>query len=399
MKIVGKTMAGGLLAGLVVSLVVGCNTNPDPVTVFCTDFSVGADFSKKTFGVSGQTEKPYVAFAQAVSDMAIMGSTLVDEVESSCRDLAVTLGATADDRRLVGVTSPARARVWCDIAAEKIRANRAMLRSAKLSLWFTSPGCVTDTDYQASCESRCRTDSSCVEASVVERCAAADVVGTCDGKCTGKCSGAEDAPASCDGQCSGTCDGDCLDGDSPVEGFVSGTSCSARCVGKCNAVCVFAADSAASCDAPCRGGCEGTLSAPSCVGALEPPRCTGDADCQKCCKASAAARASCDGGALAVSVAEGATGDRAVAELVQSFERNLPTIFLTARGRGEILRSNASSLVDTAGRLLAHDDIGQMGAACGLLMAQTGEAASDNVKAALEGAKKVAGAVDDTTKP
>ncbi len=399
MKIIEKSAAGCVLACLVVSLVVGCNTNPDPVTVFCTDFSVGADFSKKSFGVSGQTEKPYVAFAQAVSDMAIMGSTLVDEVEASCRDLAVTLGATADDRRLVGVVSPARARVWCDIAAEKIRANRAMLRSAELSLWFTTPGCVTDTDYQASCESRCRTDAACVEASVVERCAAADVVGTCSGKCTGKCSGAEDAPASCDGQCSGTCDGDCLDGVSPVEDFVSGTSCSARCVGKCNAVCVFAEDSTAACDAPCRGGCEGTLSAPSCVGALEPPRCTGDADCQKCCKASAAARASCDGGALGVSVAEGATEDRSVAELVQSFERNLPTIFLTARGRGEILRSNASSLVDTAGRLLAHDDIGQMGAACGLLMAQTGEAASDNVKAALDGAKKVAGAVDETTKP
>ena len=100
-----------------------------------------------------------------------------------------------------------------------------------------------------------------------------------------------------------------------------------------------------------------------------------------------------------MSVADGAAKDRAVAEAVQSFERNLPTIFLTARGRGESLRKNASALVDTAGRLLAHDDIGQMGAACGLLMAQTGEAASDNVKAALEGAKKVATAIDETTAP
>jgi hypothetical protein len=399
LKVVDKRVVGGLLAAIVGALVLGCNTNPDPVTVFCTDFSVGADLSSKSFGVSGEAEKPYVAFAQAVSDMAIMGSTLLDEVESSCRDLALTLGANESDGRLVGVASPARARVWCDIAAEKIRTKRAMLRSANLSLWFTTPGCVTDTEYQASCEARCRTDVACVESSIVDRCAPADVVGSCNGKCTGKCSGAEDAPSSCDGECSGTCEGDCLDGRVSVPDFESGTSCPARCVGKCNAVCVFAADSRGSCDAPCRGGCEGTLSAPSCVGDLAPPRCTGDADCQKCCKASAAARASCDGGALGVSVADGATVDRAVAEAVQSFERNLPTIFLTARGRGESLRKNASALVDTAGRLLAHDDIGQMGAACGLLMAQTGEAASDNVKAALEGAKKVATAIDETTAP
>ncbi len=384
---------------LVGALSGGCDTNPDPVTVFCKDFNVGKDLSAASFGVSGQVARPYVAFAQAVSDMAISGSTLLEEVESACMDIGVRCGADPSDPRLAAVVMPERVRVWCDLAAEGIRAKREPLRAAKFSMWFEAPGCVLDTAYQTTCEGRCRNDLSCVEAPERERCKAEDLVGTCAGRCTGTCQGSEEALVACDGTCAGSCYGECVDGDIQVRDFDSGSVCSKRCVGGCSAGCIFAAGAEARCDAPCRGGCEGELGAPSCAGDLAPPRCAGDVDCQKCCKASAAARATCEGGALGVVVADTARQDPLLAPLVQSLERNLPTIFLTAKGRGEALKSSASSLVDAAGHLMSHEDLGQEGAACGLLIAQTGVAASDNLKIALEGAKRVASAVEEIKKP
>ncbi len=396
-----RVLATGVALVLAAALSGACDTNPAPVTVFCKDFSVGTDLSAVTFGVSGGAAKPYLAFAQAVSDMAVMGSTLLDEVESSCRDIALRFGANPDDPRLVTSAMPARVGVWCDLAAEGIAKKHDVLRAAKLTMWFTAPGCVIDTAYQSVCEGRCRDDLACAEAPTADRCKAEDLVGACDGRCTGSCEGSEGASATCDGSCTGSCDGECLDEDTQeaVKDFTSGSVCHRRCVGKCSASCTFAQGTEARCDSPCRGGCEGTLASPSCAGDLAPPKCSGDVDCQRCCKASAAARASCDGGALGVSVATGTGSDPTVPALVQALERNLPTIFLTARGRGETLKSNASSLVDAAGHVMGHDDLGQEGAACGLLIAQTGVAASDNLTIALDGANRVANAMDAATKP
>ena len=399
MKSVTKS---GVAVGLMVAvLAAGCDTNPEPVTVFCSDFSVGADFSKETFGVQGSTVKPYVAFAQAVSDMAVMGSTLLGEVDTACRDLAYGFGANPSDPRLVGPSGSkveaSSTKDACNLAAELIASKRSVLVGAKVSMWFTSPGCRIDATELSQCEARCIDGNGCVEPPWTARCKPADLVGVCSGRCTGSCEGAENATASCDGTCTGSCDGTCTKDGTAVRDFASGGVCKGRCNGRCGGACTFAEGTPATCDATCRGGCEGALEAAKCAGDLGPPKCAGDVDCQACCTASAAARASCEGGALGVVVANPGVDPR-VASMVQALERNLPTLLLTARGRGEALRSHASSLVDTAGHLMSRDDLGREGAACGLLMAQTGVSASDNLKVAVEGARRVSSAVDASLK-
>jgi hypothetical protein len=392
----------GVAAGVLVAvLAAGCDTNPEPVTVFCSDFSVGSDFSKETFGVQGSTQKPYVAFAQAVSDMAVTGSTLLGEVDAACRDLAYGFGANPSDPRLVGpVGSKVEAsstKDACQLAAQLIASKRSVLVGAKVSMWFASPGCRIDATELSQCEARCSEGVACVEPPWTTRCKPADRVGTCSGRCTGACEGSEDATAACDGTCTGSCDGTCTKDGAEVRDFVSGSVCSGRCSGRCGAACTFAEGTPAICDATCRGGCEGTLDAAKCAGDLEPPKCAGDSDCQACCTASAAARASCKGGAVGVVVASPVV-DPLVASMVQALERNLPILLLTARGRGEVLRKHASTLVDAAGHLLGRDDLGREGAACGILIAQTGVAASDNMTVSLEGARHVASAVEASLK-
>lgn len=391
--ILRSILVSALIGGA--TLVTACGTDPEPITVLCTDFRVGADLSDAEFGVDKSLQPSYVAFAQAAGDLASTASAMLREVGSSCQGLAVDLGAEANDPRLAGLVEPELSKGWCAIAVERFAAVRPKLVAAHYDVKTVLPRCATDVDYQTACEARCKTDASCVEASNEERCPQANREGLCPGLCTGTCQGAETAPAMCQGVCGGICVGTCGDDDASA-----GARCDRSCVGTCNAGCAARDGQGMECDARCTGGCSEPLVSPVCTADLAPPRCGGDVDCQRSCKASAAARASCSGGSLEVVVDAEARKDVALARVIGAMERHLPAIFVAARGRAQLLSDDASDLVDSAGNILARtEEIGQKGAACGVLIAQTGDVASKSLETAVDGARKVAEVVTGDPAP
>ena len=372
------------------ALVVACGTSPAAQTVICTDFRVGADLSQTDFGVPASLSPAYTSLAQATSDISLVSAQLLSEVSAACGEIAVDLGGRADDPRLDGKLDADRARVLCSIAADRIGAVRPRLDAAKVRVRIVETQCSVDTAFQVDCESKCQASPTCAEPDAIDRCPTEDREGVCSGDCTGVCRGTEDAPVACEGRCEGACGGTC-DGDDTCEG--PGCTCTGTCRGTCSGSCTPTPGTALACAGLCRGGCSIPVDGASCAGPLDAPRCPGDADCQHGCQASAAARADCRDGALSI-VVDAKMVDPELARIVRTLERNLPVLFLAARGRAKALSEQSSALTDAAGHILAHgDQLGQKAAACGLLIGSTGDQASKNLTSALDGSKKVAAAV------
>lgn len=324
----------------------GCGTTPQPTTVFCSDYTVGGDLSGADFGVSGPVKVPYVALAQASSDIALVSGTMLEDVNAACESLTLDLGGTLPEVAPNALLSD-RVTAACDAARKRIELTRQTLRSAHFSVTTTPDRCVIDVSYQTACEKKCQADAACHEAEATSRCPRADRAGVCDGTCRGTCSWSCHAgkPCKCDGLCSGECDGTTRD---------------------------F-----------------------TCSGELAPPVCAGDVDCQAACKASAAARATCTGGSLSVKVDEAAMAELRTAQIVASLGRNLPAIFLSSRAHGQLLSDDASALIDASGRMLTRlSTMEQKSAACGVLIVNTGAEASRNLHAVVSGSKAVTTAVE-----
>ncbi len=376
-----------------VSIMGGCGTDPEPQSVVCTDFRAGADLSKSTFGVKGSLQQTYGAFAQAAGDLAAVSNEMLNSVGASCEGLALELGASPDDPRTRGKLETDAVRAWCDIAAERFTKVRPQLERWHFALSVITPKCTVDTSFQVACEQRCLAQATCTETSPEERCPVDAREGVCPGLCTGKCTGSETAAATCDGPCTGTCFGTCGKDEDKATSCSTGCVCTSVCRGTCTAECTLGKPGA-HCDALCAGGCSEPMRALSCSRALALPKCAGDVDCQKSCGASGAARASCPAGSLTVRIDPTARSQTDVARIVGALERHLPAIFLASRGRANVLSDGASDLLDTAGNILTRgEELGPMGAACGMLIGQTGEEARKNLSAAKSGSKVVANAV------
>lgn len=402
----------------------GCGTSPEPTSVVCTDFRAGADLSKSTFGVTGELSPSYGAFAQAAGDLSAVANQMLRDVGASCQGLAVELGADPEDARTRGLLATDAVRAWCKIASERFVSVRPRLDAAHFAVQVETPKCTTDTTFQLACEEKCAPQKSCTESSPVERCPMEGREGICPGVCTGACTGSESAAAACEGTCSGTCFGTCGDGTAKPEpgdpgkgegdgdakasakeadaaDCSTGCACTQICTGTCTASCSLSA-AGGRCDAVCAGTCSEPMRALNCTLPLAPPKCAGDVDCQKSCSASGAARAVCPPGSLAVAIDDAARADDDIARIVGALERHLPAVFLAARGRAKVLADGASDVLDSAGHILTHaDELGPMGAACGMLIGQTGDEARKNLDAALAGSKDLAHAVtgDATAEP
>jgi hypothetical protein len=406
MKALRSLSLASSVLGALAAFLPGCGTNPASTSVVCTDFRAGADLSGSTFGVTGDLQRPYGAFAQAAGDLAAVANQMLRDVGASCQGLAVELGADRNDPRTSGKGERDAVRAWCKIAAERFDAVKPQLTRAAFVIRLATPKCTIDTGFQEDCEKKCAAQPTCTEPSIEERCPVDGREGVCPGMCTGTCTGSETAPAACEGSCSGTCFGTCGDANQPDDengatDCSMGCTCTKVCKGACTAACNLPA-AGAHCDALCAGGCSEPMRAFTCNKPLAPPKCAGDVDCQKSCSASSAARAVCPAGSLTVDVAASARNDEKVAQIVGALERHLPAIFLAARGRASVLESGASDLLDSAGRILNRaDELGPMGAACGLLIGQTGDEARRNLTAALGGSKDVTHAVagDDVAPP
>jgi hypothetical protein len=363
----------------------------------CTDFRAGADLSGSTFGVTGDVQRSYVAFAQAAGDLSTVADALLRDVGASCHELSVALGADPRDPRAVGKLEPEEVRAWCTIAAERFTSVRSRLMSHHFGVQLDTPKCNIDTAFQTACEAKCQTEKGCAEPTPEERCPADARQGICPGTCSGTCNGSETAPATCAGSCNGTCFGTCTKGEHASADCSTGCICASVCTGSCTAGCEL--PKGGRCDAPCAGTCSEPMLAPTCNQPLADPVCAGDVDCQKSCRASAAARASCPAGSLAIVVDKAARSDPALAQIVAALERALPPIFLASRGRAKTLSNGASDLLDSAGHLLTDrpDQIGPMGAACGILIGETSSEAQANLSAAHDGSIALANAINEAT--
>jgi hypothetical protein len=401
-------VASSLVSGIA-ALVSGCGTNPEPTSVVCTDFRAGADLSSSTFGVTGDLQRPYVAFAQAAGDLSAVANQMLHDVGAACQGLAIELGADATDARVRDKTETDAVRAWCKIAAERFTSVRPRLEKAHFVVQVATPKCTTDTGFQLACEQRCLSGkAACTEATPEERCPVDGREGICPGECTGTCTGSESATAACEGTCSGTCFGTCRaegkgdegKGDDDATDCSGGCACTQICKGTCTAACALT-QGGGHCDAVCAGKCSEPMVAQTCTKPLAPPTCGGDVDCQKSCSASGAARASCPDGSLAVVLDAAARTDMETARIASALERHLPAVFLAARGRAKVLADGASDILDSAGHILTHaDQLGPMGAACGMLIGETGDEARKNLNAALGGSQDLAHAVTgDTVAP
>jgi hypothetical protein len=392
MKSIGHLGSGASLVGALALFAAGCGTTPPSTSVVCTDFRVGADLSGATFGVTGDVQRPYIAFAQAAGDLSAVADELLRDVGASCHELSVALGADPRDPRTLKKLEPEQVGAWCTIAAERFTGVQAKLTSHHFGVQVDTPKCNVDT----ACEARCQTAPGCAEPTPEERCPADARQGICPGTCTGTCSGSETAPAECAGACAGTCFGTCTKGEHESTDCSTGCVCASVCTGSCTASCDL--PKGGRCDAPCAGTCSEPMLAPSCNQPLADPVCAGDVDCQKSCRASAVARAICPAGSLAIVIDKAARSDPALARIVGALERTLPAIFLASRGRAKALDDDASALLDGAGRLLNHTEaIGPMGAACGILIGETGSQAQTNLVAAHNGATALANAINAAT--
>lgn len=327
---------------------VGCGTDPESTSVVCTDFRVGADLSGSSFGVTGELERPYSAFAQAAGDLAAVANAMLRDVGASCKGMATELGAPLDDPRTVGKSEPDAVRAWCAIASERFEAIRPKLVQAGFKVHVTPAKCTIDSSFQTACEAKCRDDAACKEVSPLDRCPEDARAGICHGTCVGTCTGTETEAEPVEGECLGMCFGTCSE----------------------------------------------PMVAETCTATLDAPKCTGDVDCMNSCTASSVARATCGSGALAVAVDDSAKKDPNTLRIIGAVERHLPAIFLAARGRADLLADGTSDLLDSAGHLLGRSqEIGPMGAACGMLIGQTSSEARKNLNAALAGSNALAKAV------
>src|SRR5260370_602416 len=130
----------------------------------CDEFQAGGQ-AIATLDVDAKVKD----FAQASSDLQVVGNTIKAAVKVACVNIAKDLGETdswsADSSD--GAISGA-----CNAAAAKIDAimTASIQAGASFALEVTGGQCSVDATAQASCEASCRADVTCTEATVEGRC-------------------------------------------------------------------------------------------------------------------------------------------------------------------------------------------------------------------------------------
>ncbi|HKY35704.1 MAG TPA: hypothetical protein VJN18_07195 [Polyangiaceae bacterium] len=364
------------ITGMTVSLLATACSEKNPLSdvqegLCCKQFSVGADLKNANFGLEGELDGQFKAFAQAGSDLAVVANGALLDVSVACENIARDLGAdpAAVDAAVAKGGADAVTDL-CTLATAQIKANFSAKGTfkAQAELVFEPPKCTASVDAQASCEGGCSASGECDVSAEPPKCtggkltvecsgscsgeanAAVSCTGACDAKCTGACSAKADVAVDCQGTCEGTCE---------AGGMTNGTGAQAdgSCDGTCNGKCSYAAEfKPPTCEGTCEGSCEGSCTAEagvkftcdgSCKGDFEAPKCEGgklelacdvDVNCKANCEASVSAKAECTPPRVAVTVAGSASLD-ADAQLqlkaaIASLEANLPNLLLVVEARG-----------------------------------------------------------------
>ena len=403
----------------------------------CSEFKAGEDMASVDFGVDAKIKGSFSAFATAASDLSAVGTGAIADVTTACQNIALDLGAAAQDPSVVGATGPDALKAWCALAKGQISANFGA--SGKLagsaSVVFKAPTCSASLTATANCQASCDANVACdvkanpptctggtltVECSG-ECTASGKAEVACTGSCTGGCSGSCKASGGVKVDCQGKCDGTCtagvaggatekgtgIQGDGTCNGQCEGTctldadapkiECTGVCDGHCDAACKGTADVKVKCD----GKCSAEATPLKCEGGKLEGGCSADASCQGSCNASAKAKAECT--PPSVSIVAQAKGSLSAEAKVQyetaiaSLEVNLPKILVVLQARGDDFKTALTASIKTAADITASGKLNAKGAVCGLLIADTIKQSSENFGVALEASLDVTAAV--TLKP
>jgi hypothetical protein len=397
----------------------------------CTDFKVGADLTGVDFGVDASIKGQFGVFAQAVSDLSATATATLNDVELSCRNIAIDLGAgDAEQTQADAKTGAARTQAWCALAAGQINAKFGAngTLGANLKVQYTPPVCEASFSAKADCQAQCTGSATCDIKATPPTCdggkleieckgsctAEANVAISCEGSCTGMCKGSCSAKPGgvaidCDGECEGTCaaggsaNGTGIQADGTCKGTCSGT-CRARaeapslqCQGTCNGSCMGECKAEAGASVRCDGKCNADYEPISCKGGTLKGGCTVEASCDANCEASIKAKAECRPPELAITAdVKGGLDANLQTQFniaLESLRVNLPSIAVAFRARGQAFLTGLQASV-TAGGSIAADPgkLGVKGAACGAAIVATAGSATANFKASLDAAGVVAGA-------
>jgi hypothetical protein len=398
----------------------------------CTQFSVGADLQGADFGLEGQVDGQFKAFAQAGSDLAVVANGALLDAGVSCKQIALDLGAdTAEVEAAAKEGGDTGTTKLCNLAVAQIKAGFSANGTFKgtISVDFQEPKCNASIDAQANCEAGCTVSGECSASAELPKCsggkpptvqcsgscegsakAAVSCTGTCDAKCTGACSAKADVAVDCNGKCEGTCE-------AGAGADNTGIQADGSCKGTCNGKCTYAADfEPPKCEGTCEGKCEGTCSAEAgvkikcdgkCMGEFEAPTCEGgsaeldcdvDADCKANCNASVTAKAECTPPSVAVVFKASGTLN-AAAELqlktaIASLEANPPKLLVNVKARGASFAAGVQASADAGAKLVA--DPGSLSGEALFCVPRIATALNDatvNFAAALDASVSVVGAV------
>jgi hypothetical protein len=261
-------LAGGIVAGLALTSVQGCD-------------DVGADICGPCGTIAG-------------GSLSISGSAELDGFFNATGQLnsaflKIRGSFEADILALADVYGVARGTVdaaFVDGLVAAIKADIAANASGGLEIVYKAPECQVNVDVAVSAQASCEASADCdVEVNPGE------VSVKCEGGCSGGCSGSCSGELSCDVKapsiaCEGKCEGSCT-----VEaGAMCDGTCRGECMGSCSATDAMG-QCAGTCDAECKGTCE-LKAAASCSGTCD-GRCLVDQGSASC-KGDVSCRGSCD---------------------------------------------------------------------------------------------------------
>jgi len=317
-------IAGGLVAGMAVTAVQGCDEGGPlgNLAEQCGLVCAAEGIAEGNASISGVASVDaffgaVVTFSQAAIDVSA-------DIDAELRAIAVSLGLdpaagsaeikAAIQTKIQGAIQgglrlnyePPR----CIITAEATIAATARCDAT------VDPGMVT-VACKGVCEAEAGVAASC-DANAEIKCVAQAAAIACSGLCEGTCS-AEGGVA-----CEGTCNGECM-GDCSVKA-ANGTDCAGRCGGTCKGTCELTA--AAECGGQCQGQCTYT-----------PPNAQCDADAQVRCEAKADATVACDGRCDGEVIPPSASAEceaSAQAQANAQVDCTPPSVQITWQWRGEL---------------------------------------------------------------
>ncbi|MBA3545106.1 MAG: hypothetical protein H0T76_01345 [Nannocystis sp.] len=301
-------LAGGLIAGLAVTAVQGCDA--DDICGPCGTLAGGS------LSISGSAKLD--GFFNATATLTGATARIRAEFDANIRALAEVYGMVAAD-----------ATIDANFVSELVGMIKADIKGSVdggLKIVYKAPSCEANVSVAVDAQAKCEASAEC-DVKVDPGKVSVECSGVCEGGCSGSCEGALscavkapsiacegscegacelDVAASCDGTCHGACDAKCSASDDSgqchgrCEGNCEGTcefAAAAKCEGKCSGTCLVEQGSASctaeaecrgSCDAKCSGGCKGEATPPSASA-----NCEATADCQASASAQGNASLEC----------------------------------------------------------------------------------------------------------